>query len=383
MNKTKTLSLSILYLSVSVFGTPVLSQTPESVPVTVEITQQLATTISIEEVGKLKATDSAALTFSAGEKLKSLHFNDGDTVKKGDLIAQLDDSKAKAELEKSSSSLALAKSKLSRVLALLKKQPDSMSAQDVEELKQQVALAEADYSQRKTDLQSYQLVAPFDGQLTNFSHSVGSRVEAAVVLVHLIKLDPVEVHYSISQSEVGKAKLGQPVTLKVDAYGDSTFSGQVDYIAPLVDESSGRVEVHAKLDNSDNRLVPGMFAKVSQKIGNSIDHVIVSQTSVGADGNQRFVWVIKGDRAVKQPVELGENTNNGYVAIKSGLNVGERVVITGQQNLDVGTPVTIQGSKPSITLPALRDSHKNSDEKNEEERRKSERQLDEVDNEAA
>jgi len=379
MIKTKTLSLSILYLSVSVIGTPALSQTPESVPVTVEITQQLATTMAIEEVGKLKATDSAALTFSAGEKLKSLHFNDGDTVKKGDLIAQLDDSKAKAELEKSSSSLALAKSKLSRVLALLKKQPDSMSAQDVEELKQQVALAEADYSQRKTDLQSYQLVAPFDGQLTNFTHSVGSRVEAAVVLVHLIKLDPVEVHYSISQSEVGKAKLGQAVTLKVD----TTFSGQVDYIAPLVDESSGRVEVHAKLDNADNRLVPGMFAKVSQNIGDSVDHVVVSQTSVGADGNQRFVWVIKGDKAVKQPVELGDNTNNGYVAIKSGLNVGERVVITGQQNLDVGTPVTIQGSKPSITLPVLRDTRKNSDEKRAQESGNSEKQLNEVDNEAA
>ncbi|EEX92493.1 probable Co/Zn/Cd efflux system membrane fusion protein [Vibrio orientalis CIP 102891 = ATCC 33934] len=354
----------------------------ESVPVTVEITQQFAATMTIEEVGKLKATDSAALTFSAGEKLKSLQFKDGDTVKKGDLIAQLDDSKAKAELEKSSSSLALAKSKLSRVLALLKKQPDSMSAQDVEELKQQVALAEADYSQRKTDLQSYQLIAPFDGQLTSFSHSVGSRVEAAVVLVHLIKLDPVEVHYSISQSEVGKAELGQSVTLKVDAYSDSTFSGRVDYIAPLVDESSGRVEVHAKLDNADNRLVPGMFAKVSQDIGESINHVVVSQTAVGADGKQRFVWLIRGDKAVKQPIELGENINNGYVAVKSGLSVGERVVITGQQNLDIGVPVIVQGSKPSITLPALRDENKTAEEKRVEESRKSENQSVEVDNEA-
>lgn len=354
MKKTQTLSLSILSLSLLA---ATMQVSAESIPVTVEVTQQRVSSSSIEEVGKLKATDSAALTFSTGEKLKLLNFKDGDAVKKGDLIAQLDDSKAKAEFDKAKSSLALAESKLARVMALLKKQPDSMSAQDVEELKQQVSLAEADFKQKETDLQSYKLIAPFDGQLTNFTQSVGSRVEAATALVSLIKLDPVEVHYSISQSEVGQAKLGQPVSVKVDAYGETAFTGHVDYIAPLVDENSGRVEVHAHLNNAENLLVPGMFAKVSQSIGDESDDVIVSQTAIATDGEQRFVWVIEGDKATKRDVELGANTNDGYVAIESGLNTGETVVVTGRQNLNEDSMVSIKKNKSQhaqspVTLPA-------------------------------
>ncbi|MCG9582393.1 efflux RND transporter periplasmic adaptor subunit [Vibrio tubiashii] len=352
MKNTKTLSLSIFCIGTTIIGSTAFAETMESVPVTVEIAKQQMTASTIEEVGKLKATDSAALTFSAGEKLKQLNFNDGDVVKKGELIAQLDDSQAKAELDKAESSLALAESKLARVLALLKKQPDSMSAQDVEELKQQASLAKADFSQKKTDLQNYQLVAPFDGQLTNFTHSVGSRVEAATALVSLIKLDPVEVHYSISQAEVGKAQLGQQVSVKVDAYGETEFTGTVDYIAPLVDENSGRVEVHAHLDNSDNKLVPGMFAKVSQSVGEASDDVVVSQTAVDTSGDQRFVWVIENNKATKRSVALGQNTNDGYVVIVSGLNAGERVVVTGRQNLHQDVQVAIQQTKSPVTLPA-------------------------------
>lgn len=352
MKNTKTLSLSIFWIGNTLMSSFAFAQAVESVPVTVEIAKQQMTASTIEEVGKLKATDSAALTFSAGEKLKQLNFDDGDLVKKGDLIAQLDDSQAKAELDKAKSSLALAESKLARVLALLKKQPDSMSAQDVEELKQQASLAKADFTQKKTELQNYQLVAPFDGQLTNFTHSVGSRVEAATALVSLIKLDPVEVHYSISQQEVGNAQLGQQVSVKVDAYGETTFTGTVDYIAPLVDENSGRVEVHAHLDNSDNKLVPGMFAKVSQSAGEASDDVVVSQTAVDTSGEQRFVWVVEDDKANKREVELGQNTNDGYVVIASGLKAGERVVVTGRQNLQQNVAVSVQQTKSPVTLPA-------------------------------
>lgn len=188
MKNAKALPLSVLCTASSVYAVNVIAQDQvPAIPVTIEVVTEQSSAVSLNEVGKIKATDSAALTFSAGEKLKSLKFSDGDVVKEGELIAQLDDDQAKAELDKAESSLALAESKLDRVLALLKKQPDSMSAQDVEELKQQANLARADFRQKKTDMQNYQLVAPFDGQLTNFTHSVGSRVEAATALVSLIR----------------------------------------------------------------------------------------------------------------------------------------------------------------------------------------------------
>ncbi|MEZ8231245.1 efflux RND transporter periplasmic adaptor subunit [Vibrio splendidus] len=334
---SKTICLALFALHIS----PSFAQDSNLIPVTIEKAHKQAFTSSINEVGKIRATDSAALTFSASDKILNIHFKDGDSVKKGELIAQLDNTKAKADLDKARSSLALAKSKLKRVQELLKKQPDSMSQQDVEELGEQANLAAADYRQKEALMNDYLLVAPFDGQLTNFTHSVGSKIDGATALVSLIKLDPVEVQYSIGQSDLGNAKLGQNVSIQVDAFVDEAFSGVVDYIAPAVDESSGRVEVHAHVTNPDHRLVPGMFARVSQMTSEDTTQMVVSQNSVQAKNAQRFVWIVNGEKIEQRIVELGVNTNDGYVVVESGLKLGDQVVVTGQQNLKKASLVKV------------------------------------------
>ena len=334
---SKTICLALFALHIS----PSFAQDSNLIPVTIEKAHKQAFTSSINEVGKIRATDSAALTFSASDKILNIHFKDGDSVKKGELIAQLDNTKAKADLDKARSSLALAKSKLKRVQELLKKQPDSMSQQDVEELGEQANLAAADFRQKEALMNDYLLVAPFDGQLTNFTHSVGSKIDGATALVSLIKLDPVEVQYSIGQSDLGNAQLGQNVSIQVDAFVDEAFSGVVDYIAPAVDESSGRVEVHAHVTNPDHRLVPGMFAKVSQMTSEDTTQMVVSQNSVQAKDAERFVWVVNGEKIEQRIVELGVNTNDGYVVVEKGLKLGDQVVVTGQQNLKKASLVKV------------------------------------------
>ncbi|UPR49324.1 efflux RND transporter periplasmic adaptor subunit [Vibrio cyclitrophicus] len=334
---SKTICLALFALHIS----PSFAQDSNLIPVTIEKAHKQAFTSSINEVGKIRATDSAALTFSASDKILNIHFKDGDPVKKGELIAQLDNTKAKADLDKARSSLALAKSKLKRVQELLKKQPDSMSQQDVEELGEQANLAAADFRQKEALMNDYLLVAPFDGQLTNFTHSVGSKIDSATALVSLIKLDPVEVQYFIGQSDLGNAKLGQNVSIQVDAFVDEAFSGVVDYIAPAVDESSGRVEVHAHVTNPEHRLVPGMFAKVSQMTSEDSTQMVVSQNSVQAKDTERFVWVVNGEKIDQRIVELGVNTNDGYVVVEKGLKLGDDVVVTGQQNLKKASLVKV------------------------------------------
>lgn len=334
---SKTICLALFALHI----TPSFAEDSPLIPVTIEKAHKQAFTSSINEVGKIRATDSAALTFSASDKILEIHFKDGDSVKKGELIAQLDNTKAKADLDKARSSLALAKSKLKRVQELLKKQPDSMSQQDVEELKEQANLAAADFRQKEALMNDYLLVAPFDGQLTNFNHSVGSKIDSSTALVSLIKLDPVEVQYSIGQSDLGNAKLGQNVSIQVDAFTDEAFSGVVDYIAPAVDESSGRVEVHAHVTNPEHRLVPGMFAKVSQMTSEDSTKMVVSQNAVQAKDAERFVWVVNGNNIEQRIVDLGVNTNDGYVIVEKGLQLGDNVVVTGQQNLKKASLVKV------------------------------------------
>ena len=322
-----------------------------SIPIKIQDIKNRTFNEDFQEVGKITAVDSTALTFSASEKLTTKCFPDGAYVHKGDVIAKLNNTQPKAELQKSETQYAIERSKLHRMLALIKKQPDSISKQDIENQQLQTHLVQVDVQQKKDDLLNYQLIAPFNGRLTNFKYSIGSRISADDVVVSLIKNDPVEVAYSISQQELAGAASNQQVTITVDAYKDKSFTGVVNYIAPEVDPQSGRIDVQANIKNTNKLLIPGMFAKVTQHSAKNVTHPIVSQTAVIVDGDQRYVWLYDGKGVIKQPVVLGDNTNDGFVVIKKGISVDDKVVISGQQNLKPDSVVKIQTKVTSTMIP--------------------------------
>lgn len=322
-----------------------------SIPIKIQDIKNRTFNEDFQEVGKITAVDSTALTFSASEKLTTKCFPDGAYVHKGDVIAKLNNTQPKAELQKSETQYAIERSKLHRMLALIKKQPDSISKQDIENQQLQTHLVQVDVQQKKDDLLNYQLIAPFNGRLTNFKYSIGSRISADDIVVSLIKNDPVQVAYSISQQELAGAASNQQVTITVDAYKDKSFTGVVNYIAPEVDPQSGRIDVQANIKNTNKLLIPGMFAKVTQHSAKNVTHPIVSQTAVIVDGDQRYVWLYDGKGVIKQPVVLGDNTNDGFVVIKKGISVDDKVVISGQQNLKPDSVVKIQTKVTPTIIP--------------------------------
>ncbi|MGL4517716.1 MAG: biotin/lipoyl-binding protein, partial [Shewanella sp.] len=126
----------------------VASESAEVIPVTVEAIKEFTFADAVKEVGKINSIDSAILNFSASEKISAIHFENGDNVSQGQVIAQLDNTKAKADLDKVKSALALAKTKLERVTDLLAKEPYALAKQDVDEMRENVNLAAADVRQK-------------------------------------------------------------------------------------------------------------------------------------------------------------------------------------------------------------------------------------------
>lgn len=308
---------------------------PQAIPVTVELISTKEFVTTLEEVGKINATESADLTFSIAGKLIEINYQDGDTVTQGQKIAKLDSSKPKADLDKALSSLNTARNKVKRALALEKKQPGALSKQDIEGLQDEANLAAADYRQQQAILKDFIISAPFDGQLTTFSRSAGSMIDPATTLVSLYNLDPVEVTYTISQNDLGKAVKGQPVTVTVEAYKDMSFPGVVDYVAPAVNKSSGRVAIHALIKNPNHVLAPGMFAKISQMVNGRTERIVAPQNAIIAHNDERYVWLVNDNNiATKHYITLGKNINNGYVVVEKGLAVNDKVIVTGQQKLD-------------------------------------------------
>ena len=135
---------------------------PQAIPVTVELISTKEFVTTLEEVGKINATESADLTFSIAGKLIEINYQDGDTVTQGQKIAKLDSSKPKADLDKALSSLNTARNKVKRALALEKKQPGALSKQDIEGLQDEANLAAADYRQQQAILKDFIISAPFD-----------------------------------------------------------------------------------------------------------------------------------------------------------------------------------------------------------------------------
>ncbi|MGL4612393.1 MAG: efflux RND transporter periplasmic adaptor subunit [Shewanella sp.] len=330
----------------------VATENAEVIPVTVEAVKEFSFADVVKEVGKINSIDSAILNFSASEKISAIHFENGDNVSQGQVIAQLDNTKAKADLDKVKSALALAKTKLERVTDLLAKEPYALAKQDVDEMRENVNLAAADVRQKQAIMNDYLIKAPFDGQLTSFSQSIGSQIASGTPLVTLYSLNPVEVRYAISQNDFGKAKKGQKVEVTVEAYGTEVFDGVVNYVAPAVDEASGRVEIHAAIDNQEFKLAPGMFANIKHHFSQGVTHLLVPQNSIIANNEQRFVWLVRGDSVVKQVVELGKNTNDGYTVVTQGLAKGDLVVKTGMQNLKANSKIRmIQGQLSPESAP--------------------------------
>ncbi|PSV68700.1 efflux RND transporter periplasmic adaptor subunit [Photobacterium angustum] len=350
-------------LTLSNFAQAKDDEKPQVVPVTVEPISTKEFVATLNEVGKITAIDFAELTFSTPGKLVAINFKDGDVVKKGQIIAKLDSSKVKADLDKASSSLTTAKNKVRRVIELNKKQPGALSKQDFEELQDAANLAAADYRQQQAILKDYSLTAPFDGELTNFTKSKGSMIDAVTPLVSVYNLDPVEVTYTISQNDLGKAVKGQPITVTVEAYKDMTFNGVVDYVAPAVNKNTGRVAIHARIENPDHVLAPGMFAQVSQMVNGRTNRIVAPQNAILAHNEDRYVWVVdKNNVATKRYLTLGKNLNNGYVIVEKGLKVDDIVVVTGHQKIDDETLVNIIKTQASTAdAPAQEPKKKTTD----------------------
>ena len=150
------------------------------------ITTYDVSTVNVPDIttdsGKLEAVKTADLSFGVDEKIKEIYFKDGDEVKKGDLLAKLNDQKALANLNSSQSAYDTQKSLYIKKIKTNKAVPGSISQTELQTQKNDLELAKANLESAKAELSNYYIIAPFDGVLTNFTQSVGSHISANITI---------------------------------------------------------------------------------------------------------------------------------------------------------------------------------------------------------
>jgi membrane fusion protein (multidrug efflux system) len=305
----------------------------------------------IEAVGSLRAEKGADLAIEVSGVVDSIMFNSGDDVEAGKELLKLRADDDVARLQSLQATAELNEITYQRDLKQLAIHAVSQATidTDVANLKN----AKAQVAQQQAIVDKKTLRAPFAGHLGIRAVDLGQYLGAGTVIVTLQALDPVYLDFFVPQQSVGQVRLGQPVIVKVDAFPDQTFAGQVAALNSKVDPSSRNIQVRAALKNLDRKLLPGMYATVEIPTGQKQRQITLPQTAITYNPYGNTVYLIddKGKDADGKPqlvarqtfVTTGQ-TRGDQVAIVSGVSEGDIVVTTGQLKLHNGSTVLIDNS---------------------------------------
>lgn len=296
-------------------------------------------------VGSLKARNGSDLALEVAGIVDAITFESGEKVEAGQVLLRMKADDDTARLEALEATAKLARINLDRDTEQLKIKAVAQAAVDTDAANLKNALAQAEA--QRAALAKKTLTAPFAGRLGIRTVDLGQFLPAGTAIVTLQALDPIHVDFSLPQQALAQLAVGQKVTARVDTWPDETFVGEITAINPKVDTATRNVQVRATLPNPKERLVPGMFARVTIEVGAPIDRVTLPTAAIVTNpyGDSVFVVRGKGDEATVEPVfvKLGE-TRGDLVAILDGVAAGDTVVTAGQIKLHKGSPVRVDNA---------------------------------------
>lgn len=289
-----------------------------------------------QAVGTLRSRQGVMLRPEVSGRIAQLNFRDGERVRKGQLLMQLDDQLPQAQIKQSQAELSIALANHQRNQELVAQK--FISQRSVEESAAALEVAQAKLALSQVTAARLKLVAPFDGIAGIRNVSVGDYLKDGADVVNIEDMDAVFVDFRLPERFQGKVKKGQIAMLDLDAVPGRRFSAVVQAIDPQIDVNGRSVAVRACVDNRHLQLRPGMFARVNAVFGERDQARVIPEEALVPQGNRQFVIKLKpgADKetmvAQRVDVKLGIR-KPGRVEILEGLEVGDLVVIAGQQRV--------------------------------------------------
>jgi len=306
-------------------------------------------------IGTLTASQGIDLTVEVAGTVRDVLFQSGQKVTQGQPLIQMDGSVEQASLEAAEADLSLSRVEFERGRSLVSRQMISKS--DFDRLAAQLQKNTGTVAQLKAMLDKKRILAPFSGTIGIRQVDVGDYLASGTVIATLQDLSTLYVDFHLPEQAVPRLSVGQKVAVSVAAYPGEVFEGRIGAINPKVDEATRNVQVRAMLPNSDDKLLPGMFANLEVLLPEAPRRVVVPETAITYTLYGNSVYVIeplKDDSGEVQKddqdepqlqvqrrfVETGPR-RGGWVVILKGLAPGEQVVTSGQLKLDNGARVAI------------------------------------------
>ncbi|MGJ4918282.1 efflux RND transporter periplasmic adaptor subunit [Bradyrhizobium sp. HKCCYLRH2060] len=329
-----------------------MANPPQTISTTVAATAPWRSNLTA--VGSLRAVNGADLSLQVSGIVQSIQFNSGDAVESGQSLLQLvatDDVAKLQSLQATAENNAIVVKRDEEQIKF-----NAVSQATLDSDRANLKNAQALVAQQKAVVEQKTLKAPFAGRLGIRAVDLGQFLSAGTTIVTLQSLDPIFVDFYLPQQSLADIRIGQDITIAVDAFPAERFAGQISAINAKVDSTSRNVQVRAALHNAAARLLPGMFAKVEIATGQPEQLVTLPLTAVVSNPYGDLVYVVDdlkdGQGRARQTFVKSKPAKGDRIAITDGIKPGETVVIAGQIKLRNGSPVRIDNSHVPVAEAA-------------------------------
>lgn len=271
-------------------------------------------------------------------KVENLAVEEGDFVKKGDLIAQIDKRDYENALSSASASYSLASKNFDRVKELHEK--ELVSRAELDSAQAELQRLESTVKSAKLNLTRCSIKAPFDGTINKLDAKEGLLLNAGELVAVILDISSVKVSVGIPESDVDAVKKLKTFDVSIDALDGKTVKGRKVFLSKSPDSRARLYELQLTVNNPGEEILPGMFARVDIVKESVADGVSVPLYAVVNRDNENFVFVEKEGTAQARLVELGI-VEGWLIQISKGLEPGERVIVVGQRSLDEGQGLNV------------------------------------------
>jgi len=287
--------------------------------------------------GYIVARSKAEISPKSVGRIAWINLEEGQRVRKGELVARLENQELLAQRRETIVNLANARKELTRQRELFAKGVTTQQALD--NAKTQVEVFEARLRYIEEQIRNTEIYAPIDGVVTVKKAFLGETVtpqgfggagSAGATFAVIVDLDSLEMEADINEQNLGKLRLGMPAEVTLDAYPDHPYKARLRQIVPTADRLKGSVKVKVELLKKDEKVLPEMSCRVSFRnpeiLADGRSKVMIPASSVVENGGEKGVFLVRKDSVRFQPVTLGY-TVGSQVEVKEGLQGGEEVVI--------------------------------------------------------
>lgn len=386
--KMKTLALAsavaIASLLLSACGTDgKAAQTKQSTvdAVPVEVASAARTPISANYSGtaSLVADHEAQVVAKAIGVLKKIYVEEGDSVKSGQLLAEIDDADARSKLNSAEAQMHKSEATFAHAEAAIPKQliPQFEYEQDKFDLQDKRAALET----ARLQLEYTRILAPVDGIIAERSVKVGNMMQTNQNVFRIVGMDPLQAVLNVPERQLGILKAGQAVDLEADALPGKKFGGTILRIAPVVDSTSGTFRVTTQYHDKTGLLKPGMFARIDIVYDHREDALTIPRSALIEEDGETAVFVVEKTapvdatkNATAKPDAKSDNktdtktattalppdtlvahrrlvkigySDGDHVEIRGGVDEGARVITVGRNAVRDGTAVQVIGDAPA------------------------------------